>query len=120
MLAVRGRTPALVLVPSLVRAAYGVALLVTPGVLVSATGAAPTTRLTMVARLLGVRHVAQSAALLARPDQRALILGTATDAAHAASDVLFAVTGLAPRAARADAVVAAAFAILTGTAARRA
>jgi hypothetical protein len=114
-----GRAPALVLVPSFVRAGYGAALLFQPGVLAAATGAPPTTPLTLVARLLGARHVAQSVAMLARPDERVLVIGTATDTAHATSDFLFARAGLAARAATADAVVACAFAALTGAAARR-
>lgn len=68
------------------RAGYGAALLWSPGPLTQAAAGratGPDTRTT--ARVLGLRQLLQAALTGGDPSSRALILGAATDAAHAAS-----------------------------------
>lgn len=77
-----------------VRAGYGAALLWSPGPLTRAavghaTGPGPRT----TARILGLRQLLQAGLTAGDPSPRALLLGAATDAAHAASMAALALTG---------------------------
>lgn len=96
----------------LIRAGYGTALVVAPGRTIRlATGRAPSPRACRVARLLGARHLAQTALTAAVPRPAVFAAGGQVDAAHAASMLLLAVICRSARAAAlADALTEAAFA----------
>lgn len=73
----------------LARAGYGAVLLLAPGRVLSRLAGTALDRTTVrVARVLGVRHLVQAAALLRHPRWRPA--GAAVDAAHAASMVALA------------------------------
>jgi hypothetical protein len=101
---------------SLVRAGYGVALVSVPGLLIGLTGQVPGRRACGVARVLGVRHLAQAALTVAaqrgEPDNPVVLGGGAgVDLLHAASMVaLGVVDGRLRRAALTDAAVETGFA----------
>jgi hypothetical protein len=68
------------------RLAYGAGLLLTSPEVLSALSRVRLRRSdVLVARLLGVRHLLQAAALGRRPDRAALRIGAGVDAVHAAS-----------------------------------
>ena len=96
----------------LTRAAYGTALVLAPGRTIRlATGRAPSRRTCQVARLLGARHLTQTALTAIAPRPAVFAAGAQVDALHAASMLLLAATdGSGRRAARADALTEAAFA----------
>ena len=68
------------------RAGWGTALVLAPGALLAAvTGREVTPAQRRTARVLGIRHLGQAAVSVARPTQATARLGTAIDAAHAAT-----------------------------------
>jgi hypothetical protein len=78
------------LVP-LARAGYGAALLCAPGPMIGVvTGRPPSKRARRVARVLGVRHLAQAAVTALNPGPEVVALGTVVDLLHAASMFAFA------------------------------
>jgi hypothetical protein len=95
------------------RAAYGVALLSAPGRFAGlAAGTPADSRARKVARVLGVRHLAQAGVTAASPTARVLRLGAGTDFAHCASMlVLAAADRPRRRGAVTDAAAALAFAL---------
>jgi hypothetical protein len=97
---------------SLARAGYGLALLCVPGRLITAaTGRPASTRARAVTRVLGVRHLAQSAVCAAIPVRGLFAAGAIADGLHAASMLALAGTDAEVRwAVLADAGVEAAFA----------
>jgi hypothetical protein len=100
------------LVP-LARAGYGAALLCAPGPMIGViTGQPPSRRACQVARVLGVRHLAQAAVTALNPGSEVVALGVVVDLLHAASMFAFAavVPGLR-RAELADALAATALAV---------
>lgn len=106
---------------SLVRAGYATALLTRPDAVVAAYGGpVPDRGARVVARVLGVRHLLQAAAVAAWPTGAALRAGAVVDLLHAASGL--ALAGAAPahrRAALVDTGVATLFAVAGTGAARR-
>jgi len=96
----------------LIRASYGVALVMAPGLVIYlATGRFPSRRVRRVAQVLGTRHLAQAAVTAAIPVPEVLELGAAVDTGHAASMVMLAPAGgTAWPAALLDALAEAAFA----------
>ena len=75
----------------LARAGYGLALLLVPAPTIRlATGRRPTRRTCRAARLLGARHLAQTALTVAVPDPGTFTLGGQVDTVHAASMLLLA------------------------------
>jgi hypothetical protein len=75
----------------LARASYGAALLLAPEPVIRlATGRRPSPRTCQVARLLGVRHLAQAALTAAVPGPATFILGASVDTVHAASMLVLA------------------------------
>lgn len=96
----------------LIRAGYGAALLLVPGPAIHlATGHAPSPRTCRTARLLGVRHLVQSALTAVVPLPVTFAIGGQVDTAHAASMLLLAaVSRPGRRAALTDALTEAAFA----------
>jgi hypothetical protein len=106
---------------SVVRAAYGVALLCAPGPMVQLLTDVPaSSRVRGVARVLGVRHLAQAAVCGLVPARGVIQAGAAADGLHSAS--MLALAGVEPRLRRAllaDAAVAAAFAAAGEAALRR-
>jgi hypothetical protein len=100
------------LVP-LARAGYGTALLVAPGPMIGVvTGQPPSRRARQVARILGVRHLAQAVITVLNPGPEVVALGVVVDLLHAAS--MFAFAAVVPdlrRAELADALAATALAI---------
>jgi hypothetical protein len=96
----------------LIRAGYGAALLLAPGPTIClATGRRPTHRTAGVARLLGARHLAQTALTAAFPGRATFTLGAQVDTVHAASMLLLAtVSPPARRAALTDVLTETAFA----------
>jgi hypothetical protein len=100
------------LVP-LARAGYGAALLCAPGPIIGVvTGQPPSRRARQVARVLGVRHLAQAAISTLNPGPEVVALGVVVDLLHAAS--MFAFAAGVPdlrRAELADALAATALAI---------
>jgi hypothetical protein len=96
----------------LIRAAYGTALVLVPGPVIQlATGRVPGRRACQVARVLGARHLAQTAltAVAARPS--AFAAGAGVDALHASSMLLLAAAdNSVRRAALADALAESALA----------
>ena len=95
------------------RAAYGAALLWSPGPLTrTAAGRAPGPGPRTTARVLGMRHLLQAAITGGDPSLRGLGLGAAVDAAHAASMAGLAVADRRwRRAALIDALAATTFAV---------
>lgn len=98
-----------------IRASYGTLLLVVPDPLIRLSTGRRTDRTTRImARLLGVRHVAQALATLGTPSPIVLALGAEADLAHSLS-----MLGLASldqdrrRTALTDAAIAGSFAITT-------
>jgi hypothetical protein len=78
------------LVP-LARAGYGTALLCAPGPMIGVvTGQPPSRRARQVARILGVRHLAQAAITALNPGPEVVALGAVVDLLHAASMFAFA------------------------------
>jgi hypothetical protein len=78
------------LVP-LARAGYGAALLCAPGPMIGVvTGKPPSRRARQVARVLGVRHLAQAAVTALNPGPEVVALGVVVDLLHAASMFAFA------------------------------
>jgi len=69
-----------------VRASYGAVLVCAPGPLIRArTGRRPSRRVQAVARLLGLRHLAQALVCGAAPTRWLIRAGAAADLLHAAS-----------------------------------
>jgi hypothetical protein len=110
-----GRTPAsrLRLLVPLARAGYGTALLCAPGPMIGiVTGRPPSRRARQVARILGVRHLAQAAITALNPGPEVVALGVVVDLLHAAS--MYAFAAVVPdlrRAELADALAATALAV---------
>jgi hypothetical protein len=78
------------LVP-LARAGYGAALLCAPGPMIGVvTRKPPSRRARQVARVLGVRHLAQAAVTALNPGPEVVALGVVVDLLHAASMFAFA------------------------------
>ena len=78
------------LVP-LARAGYGAALLCVPGPMIGVvTGKPPSRRARQVARVLGVRHLAQAAVTALNPGPEVVAVGVVVDLLHAASMFAFA------------------------------
>ena len=96
----------------LLRAAYGTALILAPSPTIHlATGRVPSRRTCQVAKLLGARHLTQTASTAIAPRSAVFAAGGQVDTLHAASMLLLAVTdGSGRRAALADALTEAAFA----------
>ena len=97
----------------LARAGYGAALLCAPGPMIRlCTGRLPDSRTRRVARVLGVRHLAQAAITAWAPGPEVVAAGTVIDLLHAASMLAFAARYQSLRRAElADALVAATLAI---------
>ncbi len=107
----------------LVRAAWGLALITAPGLMVriAGGGGGSPRRVVVVVRILGGRHLVQAAVTATRPAATVLLLGAAADGLHATSGVALGVLDArCRRPAFLDATVAAAFATAGLTAARRA
>jgi hypothetical protein len=101
----------------LFRAAYGTALVLAPSRTIRlATGRVPSRRTCRVARLLGARHLSQTALTALAPRPAVFAAGGQVDTLHAASMLLLAATdgaatdGAGRRAALADALTEAALA----------
>jgi len=95
-----------------VRAAWGLVLLVGTEPVCRLAAVEPTKEAQLVVRTLGARHVAQAALTMTLPSHRVLWLGAAADSAHALTAVMYGVS--APgrlRAGLASAGVATAFAL---------
>ena len=97
----------------LARAGYGAALLCAPGPLIRVcTGRSPGSRARRVARVLGIRHLAQAAITAAAPGPRMITAGSVIDLCHAASMLGLAAVDKSLRPAElADALVATALAV---------
>lgn len=95
------------------RASYGILLLVIPDELIKLTTGLHADRTTRnMARLLGVRHVAQALATLDAPSPMVLALGAEADLAHSLSMLGVAVVDPSRRrTALTDAAIAASFAL---------
>ena len=106
---------------ALLRGAYGVALCCAPAPILGLVGGTPATPGTRaVARVLGVRHLSQAIVSLARPTPAVLALGSGADVLHSASMVALAVWDRPRRRlGSTDALIAATFALVGGTLARR-
>jgi hypothetical protein len=95
------------------RASYGAALLCAPGPIIGAvTGQPPSPRARQVARVLGVRHLAQAAITAFNAGPEVVALGVVVDLLHAAS--MFAFAAVVPdlrQAELADALAATALAV---------
>jgi hypothetical protein len=98
---------------SLARAGYGAALLAAPGPMIGfCTGQPPSPRARQVARVLGIRHLAQAAVMAWAPGPEMVTAGSAIDLAHAASMLALAVASRPLRRAElADALAAATLAV---------
>jgi hypothetical protein len=96
----------------LVRAGYGAALFLAPGPVIRlASGRPPGRRACRTARVLGARHLVQTALTAAAPWPGTFAIGAQVDAVHAASMVLLAaVSRSGRRPALTDALTEAAFA----------
>lgn len=95
-----------------VRAAYGTVLLCAPARAAAlAGGAPPDRRVRTVARVLGIRHLAQASVTAWCPCPAVLLLGAGTDVTHAASMLAIAARPRRRRAALTDAGAAAVFAL---------
>jgi hypothetical protein len=82
--------PLRLLVP-LARAGYGAALLCAPGPMIGVvTGRPPSRRARRVARILGIRHLAQAAITALNPGPEVVALGVIVDLLHATSMFAFA------------------------------
>ena len=101
------------LVIPLARAGYGAALLCAPGPLIrGCTGQAPSLSARRVARVLGIRHLAQAAIAAWAPGPEMVAVGSVVDLCHAASMLAFAAASRPLRRAElADALVAATLAV---------
>jgi hypothetical protein len=78
------------LVP-LARAGYGAALLCAPGPMIGVvTGRPPSRRARQVARILGIRHLAQAVITALNPGPEVVALGVIVDLLHATSMFAFA------------------------------
>lgn len=108
----RPRTTATGPALQLIRVGYGAALLLVPGPAIHlATGHAPSPRTCRTARLVGVRHLVQSALTAVVPLPVTFAIGGQVDTAHAASMLLLAaVSRPGRRAALTDALTEAVFA----------
>ena len=98
----------------LARAGYGAALLCAPGPVIRAcTGQVPSLRARRVARVLGIRHLAQAAITAWAPRRPGLVAaGAAVDICHAASMLALAAASQPLRRAElADALAAATLAV---------
>jgi len=95
-----------------IRAGYGLALILVPGPLIRlATGRPPGRRTCWTARVLGTRHLVQTALTAAAPQPAVFAVGAQVDTLHATSMLLLAaVSQDGRRAALADALTEAAFA----------
>jgi hypothetical protein len=104
------------------RAAYGIMLLVVPGLLLRlASGVPATPRGRAVARILAVRQLTQAALTAVQPDAACLAVGAQTDVAHGVSMLAWAALNRpSRRVALLNASVAALFAAGGVAAARRA
>ena len=96
----------------LIRAGYGVALVLAPGRLIHlATGRPPGRRTCWTARVLGTRHLVQTALTAAAPTPAVFAVGGQVDTLHATSMLLLAaVSQGGRRAALTDVLTEAAFA----------
>jgi hypothetical protein len=96
----------------LVRAGYGMALVLAPGPAIRlATGRLPSRRACRVAQVLGVRHLVQATLTAIAPTPVVLAVGGQVDAVHTASMLMLgAVSRAGRRAALTDALTEAAFA----------
>jgi len=105
-----------------IRAGYGAALLLAPGFAVRlATGRPSSRRTRSTARVLGARHLVQTALTAAAPQSSVFALGGQVDTLHAVSMVLLAVVSRSGRRlALTDALTEAAFAALGFSASIRA
>ena len=108
------------LVIPLARAGYGTALLCAPGPLIRlCTGRSPSLRARRVARVLGVRHLAQAAITARALGPEMITVGSVIDLCHAASMLGFAAVNQSLRRAElTDALVAAALAVAEPASAR--
>jgi hypothetical protein len=97
----------------LVRAGYGIALVLAPGPAIRlATGHLPSRRACRVAQVLGVRHLVQATLTTIAPTPLVLAVGGQVDAVHTASMLMLAAVSRAGRrAALTDALTEAAFAV---------
>ncbi|MCW2936348.1 MAG: hypothetical protein JWM19_7310 [Actinomycetia bacterium] len=97
----------------LARAGYGAALLCAPGPMIRlCTGQTPSRRANSVARVLGIRHLAQAAITAWAPGPDMATAGPVIDLLHAASMLALAAAGRPLRRAElADALVAATLAV---------
>jgi hypothetical protein len=113
--------PAQRLAIPLARAGYGAALLCAPGPMIRlCTGQAPSRRASQVARVLGIRHLAQAAVTAWAPGPEVVAAGAVTDLLHAVSELAFAARYKSLRRAElADALVAAALAVAEPALARQ-
>ncbi len=104
-----------VTVLAVVRAGWGLALLIAPAAVTSTVHHAPPgTRTRVVARVLGARHLAQAAVTAVRPTREVLRGGAVVDVLHASSMVALAVvSGPYRRAGLTDAAGGSAFALAT-------
>ena len=95
-----------------IRAGYGLALVLAPGpVIRQATGRPPRRRTRWAARVLGTRHLVQTALTAAAPQPAVFAAGGQVDTLHATSMLLLAaVSQGGRRAALTDALTEAAFA----------
>ena len=111
MPAVAGRLRLLV---PLARAGYGTALLCAPGPMIGVvTGRPPSRRARRVARILGLRHLAQAVITALNPGPEVVGLGVVVDLLHAAS--MFAFAAVVPdlrQAELADALAATSLAVV--------
>jgi hypothetical protein len=101
----------------LARAGYGAALLCAPGPVIRAcTGQVPSPRARRVARVLGIRHLAQAAITAWAPGPGLVAAGAAIDVCHAASMLALAAANRPlRRAGLADALAAATLAVVEPT-----
>jgi hypothetical protein len=104
----------------MIRASYGIALLLVPGKAIRlATGRCPSRRTRQVAQLLGARHLLQTALTAVMPRPRTFALGGEVDTLHATSMLLLAALSRpGRRVALTDALTEAAFAAAGFSAAR--
>ncbi|MFJ8690702.1 hypothetical protein [Micromonospora wenchangensis] len=101
------------------RVAWGGLLLFAPGILLRPVGPTSTTALATL-RVLGARHLTQTALTLRWPVPGVLVAGAAVDAVHALTALALAAADRRQRhAALADAAVATAWAVLGATTAHR-
>ncbi len=75
------------------RAGWGLLLLGRTEQMCRIAAVDPTVEAKLVARVLGARHVAQAALVMAHPSRRVLGLGAAADAAHALTAVAYGASG---------------------------